>query len=163
MVFTNLQFHLSIYQLHNVRYEGVLVPCSAAKDALQEVVVAQVPSVPESIQWGQQAAVLGRAEDLEANTQRQRLTPLSQRRQLQALQGSLVSPSSLSPVAVVSTQDNLQASPLYPFNAVMLMFCQPRVPNRGCILQGCSYVLSSPLVLATVEFLTKFILCIVFY
>ena len=53
--------HVRVYQLDNVGYGGVFVSRSATANTLQQVVVAQLSSVPLRIERRKQVTVVGRA------------------------------------------------------------------------------------------------------
>ena len=65
--------------------------------------------------------MIGRPQDLLPQPQRQCLTPLPERRELQALKGALVSSPTLVPGPLLPTKYDHQAAALHPFQCMMLL------------------------------------------
>ena len=88
-----------------------------------------VPPVYLSDRGRQQIAVEGRAQERLAEAKREELTPLLQRRLLQAGQGIRVR-------GVLTPQDDAEAAPLHPLETASLGLSQRWMPHRRCILNA---------------------------
>ena len=87
------------------------------------------------IERRQQVSVGRRSQYLLPETQRQRLSPLTECWELQALEGALITAPLLLPPSILPAQDDLEAPPLNAFQFVVLVFRQPRVPDRSCVFE----------------------------
>ena len=76
-----------------------------------------------SIEGWQQVSVVRRSQHLLPKPQRQDLASFAEGRELEALEGALVSASLLLPASILPAQDDVQAFALDPFEFLVLVFC----------------------------------------